>query len=166
MEGELKKTIRTFMRAYGKTLHNKLGLTQDDIMNDVREQVWKGLVMHSNSKKANRHTYLCNIIENRFLTLYKKSTIPKHNAIQYYADVFSVKDIDTRYTETNMTGLSLIEIREEFMEKLMLLDPAERVVYRCLLVGEGFAEMEKATGLPRTQINKLIAAISQKTKSK
>ena len=161
------RQVADYMEKFSATIENKLGLTRDDLMNDVREQIWKGLLTHSHAdnpyrKKANLKTYLDTIIKNRFLLLYKQSTLRKYNSIEYYSDASQASGAKSEFLEVEETGESLLERRQEFMKDLVLLSNEDRAIMKDLVLGYSIAEMMARTGLSRTQV---IGAINRVQKA-
>jgi hypothetical protein len=141
MEGILEPTITFHINKYAKNLGEKLGMDEDDLLNDVREQIWKGLLSHDKSKPASEYTYLSFIIANRFKTLAKRSSLPKHNCVQYYADVYSASGIEEEDLIDNTTGEALLEARQQLAIYLSLLNETDREIYGFLVHGYSLDEM-------------------------
>lgn len=168
LTGELKDTIKYHLGKYGKTFERKLGLTRDDLLNDMREQIWKGLLTHSPSGGANLKTWLNRLISNRFLVLLKRSTIQKHNSVDYYGDVFSTTGIDDETLMTEETGETIFEKRQIIAQEFESLNKEEKLIYFDMTQGRGLSEMVekrkmsplKVTGM----INKLSAMIASRIK--
>lgn len=151
-------TVSIYTDKFGATLERKLGLTEDDLRNDMREQIWKGLLSHDKNGQANLKTYLNTIIKNRFLVLYDRSTLRKYNSIDYYADAFSATGVTSDYTETDETSESLFEKRQEFMRDLIILSEKDRTVFKDLILGFSLSEMVKRNNMP---LNEVIGAIKR-----
>jgi molybdopterin converting factor small subunit len=152
LEGELKSTVKYLIAKYGKTFERKLGLSKDDLMNDVREQIWKSLLTHKPSGKANLKTYANNVINNRFKVLLKRSTIPKYNKIDYYGDVFSTAGIDQEHLVTEETGETIFEKRQVILQELDALTDPEKYVYVDLIQGRGIDEIVTLRKMNRVQV--------------
>jgi hypothetical protein len=165
---ELKDTVEYYIKKYGKTFSRRLGLTRSDLLNDVREQIWKGLLTHDPSKPANRKTYMNTLIKNRFGVLLKRAEIKKYKNVTYYADVFTSTGLESEFI-TEETGETVFERRQVIMNDLAMLGDDDRRVYMQLLLGSGMDEMEKATGLPRPKvigaINRIDTMIRNRPKS-
>lgn len=146
---ELRETVSTYLSKYGKTLDQKLGLTRDDLMNDIREQVWKGLLTHNPKGRANLKTYLNTLIKNRFGVLFKRSKIKKNNMVNYYADVYSTTGIEEEHLITEETGETVFMRRQLIMQDLNYLSPQDRMVYQELVLGNRLEEMVKSLKLQR-----------------
>lgn len=159
MKEDLRSTIAAFVKSYGKTLHQKLGLEKDDLENEIREQVWKGLLTHNPRAGANIKTYLNNLIKNRFLTLYRRSTIKKNNMVNYYADVFATPGIDEDHLMTEENGETVFMQRQVIMHAQAALGEADRTIYEDLLLGKNLEEMMKAHGLTRVKLIESITRI-------
>jgi DNA-directed RNA polymerase specialized sigma24 family protein len=158
IDTELKDTVAYFIGKYGKTCENKLGLTRDDLLNDIREQVWKGLLTHDKDKRANLKTYLNRLIKNRFGVLLTRSTIPKYSNVDYFADVYTSTGIDEEHLITEDTGETVFERRQIIMQDMATLGPQDRWIYGDLLLGRSLDEMVNAHKLPRV---KVIASINR-----
>lgn len=135
------RQVADYLDKFGATIERKLGLTEDDLMNDMREQVWKGLLTHKGNGLANLKTYLNTIIKNRFLLLYNRSTLKKYNSVDYYADAFSATGVGKEYAETEETGETLFEKRQEFMKNLVMLSTRDREIFKDLILGFNLSEM-------------------------
>lgn len=168
LAGELKETLRHFIGKYGKTFERKLGLTRDDLMNDMREQVWKGLLTHSPNGGANLKTWLNKLINNRFLVLLRRSTIQKHNSIDYYGDVFSTTGIDDDSLITEETGETIFEKRQVIMQEIESLSYEDKFIYMDLILGKSLSEMVSQRKIPKMQvisaINRIDDLIKRRTK--
>lgn len=146
------RQIADYLDKFGATIERKLGLTEDDLMNDMREQIWKGLLTHKKSGQANLKTYLNTIIKNRFLVLYDRSTLRKYNSVEYYADAFSATGVNKEFSETEETGESLLQKRQEFMRDLVVLSDRDRSIFRDLILGFNLNEMVKRNKAPITEV--------------
>jgi DNA-directed RNA polymerase specialized sigma24 family protein len=156
---DLKDTVKHYVQKYGKTLERKLGLTKDDLLNDMREQIWKGLLTHNPNGRANLKTYLNKLITNRFGVLYKRSTIQKYNTIQYYADVFTTSGIDEESLITEETGETVFERRQIVMQDQARLSKTDRLIYESLILGRNLEEMTQVHKLPRSMVIRAINRI-------
>jgi DNA-directed RNA polymerase specialized sigma24 family protein len=175
--GELKATISHFIRKYEDRLTYKLGIDRDDLMNDIRMQIWKGLISWSPDKKAKRYTYLSSIIEKRFRTLIRQAGTVKFSSISYYADPFTSKarEISEESTTTYESGEELLSRRQEQMQDYCAIDDVEPAnaeeekararklaIYQDLLQGAKISEMTKKHGVSRTEVVRLVNEISQR----
>lgn len=149
---DLRETIAFWMKKYAKTLQKRLGMTRADIMNDMREQIWKGLLTYDRSKGANVKTYMNHCIENRFKTLGERAETAKFKNVVHYADVYASTGTEEDYV-THDTPESVLEDRETIMQELARFTlESDRRIYVHLMLGDGFEDMEKTTGLPRPAI--------------
>ncbi len=151
------KQIADYFSEYGATIERKLGLTKDDIINDMREQIWKGLLTHNHKEsakcgQANLKTYLNLLIKNRFLLLYNRSTLKKYNSIDYYSDAFNATGISSEYSETEESGETLLEKRQELMKSLVLLSQKDRNIFKDLALGYNLSEMVERNKMPITEV--------------
>lgn len=163
IETDLKQTIGFYINRYKKTFDRKLGLTEDDLMNDIREQVWKGLLTWNAKGKANLKTYLNSLISNRFLTLLKKSSIDKYSSLEYYADAYAAASIDPDLTVTEDTGESVFERRQEMLkDKEVLSDDEEQKIFSDLILGYSIPEMMTRHKLARVKVISLINKINKR----
>lgn len=144
LQGELADTVAFYIRKYGQTFEEKLGLSEDDLLNDAREQIWKGLLSHNVNGAASIKTFLTFIIANRFKTLARKASLGKYNCVQYYADIFGVAGNDESVMMTEETGEAIYEARQQLAVYLTLLTEVDREIYTYLLQGYSLAEMVQA----------------------
>lgn len=166
MKGELRETVATYLKKYSVTLDQKLGLTRDDLLNDIREQVWKGILTHNPAGRANRKTYLNTLIKNRFGVLFKRSKITKNNMVNYYSDVFSTTGIEEEYLVTEETGETIFMRRQMIKDDLKRLAPEDRLVYGELLLGNRLEEIMKNLGLTRPAATGAIMRIDEMTRKR
>lgn len=152
MQNELRETVSTYLKKYGHTLDQKLGLTRDDLLNDIREQIWKGLLTHSPSGRANLKTYLNTLIKNRFGVLFKRSKILKNNMVNYYSDVYATTGIEDEHLITEETGETLFMQRQVIMQHQAALCVQDRIIYEELLLGNNLHEIESKLELTRPVI--------------
>jgi DNA-directed RNA polymerase specialized sigma24 family protein len=158
MKGELSSTIRHYIRKYGATFDRKLGLAKEDLENEIRMEIWKGILSY-NKSKAKLKTYLNRLIHNRFLTLYARSELGKNNMVDYFADVFATERVCESDKVTYENAESILEQRESVMEGLMgLQSELEFAIVRDLIVGETLTSMEQKHKVPRAVV---IAAITK-----
>lgn len=150
LRNELKDTISFWTKKFANTFARHLGLTRADIMNEMRERIWKGLLTYDKSKGANVKTYMNRIIENRFKELAKRCEAPKYKNLTHFADVYASTGFDAHLVSED-TPESVFEQREELMIRLASLNQFEsdRVVLMHLAMGHGLDDMEEATGLSR-----------------
>lgn len=158
MSTTVKSTIEVFMSRYSKTIGEKLGLDADDLKNDMREQVWKGLITFSKNGKANIRTYLNRLIENRFNLLISKCNIKKYKNIEYFSDIFESGHHTNENFITEETGETLYEKRERFIEFTTRLPHPYKEIYLDLTQGFSINELGKRHSLSRIET---IAAINK-----
>lgn len=141
---DIKSDLRYYLKRYSKILGERLGMNEDDIINDVREQIWKALITWKPNGKANKKTYCLSIVSRRFYTLLKKTDAEKNNMVLYYADVFSSVEAnaDTEGAHQD-SGEVLMMRREESLKDLQTLNELEQVVYPALLQGCSVSEIIK-----------------------
>lgn len=151
LKTELRDVINYYVGKYGRTLERKLGLRKEDLMNDMREQIWKGLLTHDPKKSAARKSYIYGLIKNRFNTLLERSNKRKYNSVEYFADIWATTGIAREYRETDETPETVFELREAMMRETYSLTAFERVVYFDLVCGRSLAEMAK-----RHQVDRVI----------
>ncbi len=156
---DLKDAIHTYLSRYSRVLDQKLGLTREDLMNDIREQVWKGIITHNPSGKANLKTYLNTLIKNRFGVLFKRSTLKKNNMINYYADVYALDNLEEEHLISEETGETLFIQRQSIMRDLGALSDFDQTVYQELRQGKTLDEMEQSLCTPRSCITGAIIRI-------
>lgn len=162
MQVGLKKIIDQFVGKYADTFNNKLGMTEEDLLNDMREQIWKGLLTWNKAGKTKLSTYLICLIKNRFNTLLDKSTVGMRSRMDYYSDVFSSVIEGSDGSETQDTGEALFLHRQEIMRDRDSLEPAEREIYMDLLMGYSIAEMMTKHDLSRMEVITSIKSINQR----
>lgn len=142
MQGELASTIRHFIRKYGGTLERKLGLSKEDLENEIRLEIWKGLLTFD-PKKAKLKTYFDRLIKNRFHTLYVRSELGKNNMVDYYADVFGIDRMQESDYITYDTAETFLEHRETVMQGLVDLTDLEFAIVQDIVAGENLQTMSK-----------------------
>jgi hypothetical protein len=152
MEVEYKEAIASYIRKYGQIFERRLGMTRDDMLNDFREQIWKGLVTYDPAKKANKRTYLNNVMKNRIGVLLRRTSITKYNSIDYYADIWSTPGVESENLETNDTPESIFAYREILMKVNYSLSAFDKLVNADLIEGRSLEEMEKRHRVPRSEI--------------
>lgn len=151
MKNEMHQTIATYLGRYAHTIEQKLGLTIDDLLNDIREQIWKGLITHNPKGAANIKTYLNTLIKNRFGVLFKKSKIQKNNMVYYYDSIGDGSAFESeQFTEE--TGETVFLERELFTRNLSLLSESDQLIYEDLRLGKSLEEMCRLHKLPRPQV--------------
>lgn len=150
MKTDLRDTVSTYLSKYSKTLDAKLGLSKEDLKNDIREQIWKGLLTHNPQGRANLKTYLNTLIKNRFGVLFKRSKIKKNNMVQYFAELSNCGSIEDHYMVTEETGETIFMRRQVIMEDQLNLLPQDRMIYEDLLLGRNLQEITAAHKLPRS----------------
>lgn len=123
MEHLVANDIELSIKKYSDTFSKKLGLTEDDLLNDIREQIWKALLTHDPKGGANFKTYVKRLIDYRFQTLLAKSYRKKHSCTDYYADVFgdTLSGAEENTYITEETGETLFERRSHHMKNLETL---------------------------------------------
>ena len=84
----LSDHIRVVLIKYGPILNDRLGMNQDDLINEIRVQIWKGLLVYDASKGASMKTYLKKLIANRVSVLLKKAFCKKNRLVDYYSDIY------------------------------------------------------------------------------
>lgn len=161
MKGELAPTVRYFLRKYGATFERKLGLAKEDLENEIRLEVWKGLLSY-NKSKSKMKTYMNRLIKNRVLTLYSRSELGKNNMIDYFADVFATERVSEEDKMTFDNAEAILERRETMMEGLLGLDnDLEFNIVRDLISGENLATMERKYKVTRVELVAVIVKIDK-----
>ncbi len=164
MAGDLRDTINHYIGKYWRTFERRLGITKDDLLNDIREQIWKGVLTHKPNGKANLKTYLNRLINNRFLVLLKKSSIDKNNFLDYYGDLFSSTGIEEETLVTEETGETIFEKRQVIIQDMAALSDADKLVYVDLILGKSIQDIMTERKLPRIQVIGMINRIDEMIK--
>ena len=159
LNNELRDTVKYYVNKYGDTFERRLGLMADDLVNDMREQIWKGILTFKKRGAANFKTYLNNIIKNRFLVLLKRSSIKKNSSVDYFADVFAASGIDRAYVEAEDTSETLLQRRQELQADLAGLPESYGKILADLLAGYSLADMEKRHDMTRPEVTTAVNAI-------
>lgn len=157
MVEDLHRTITYYVSKYKVSFNVKLGMNEDDIMNDIRLQIYKGLLMRTEGGPANRKTYMDHVIKNRFSTLSQRITRNKYAATEYYGvvDASVIGDADSQErTVDNNTGEYLLQRRQEFVmnNKVIEHDPLQVKIIQGLLAGLSVSEMAAIHKLPAHMI--------------
>lgn len=161
---EMKSTVKHYVDKYSKTFERKLGLTKDDLVNDIREQVWKALLTHQENREAGLKTYVTTIIKNRFLVLLDRSNLKKHNSVDYYPNTASLSDVGKEHLETEETGETILEMRQEYVKHLVTLTKLERVIYQDLVLGFTLNEMVRKNKMSLSDVITSIKKIDDSLK--
>lgn len=155
---DMKKLIDFCINKYGLLINNKIGMDRDDLLNDVRFQIWKGLSTFKANKKIQLTTYLSNIITYRFKTLANKSNKKKHLSYVFMSSVESVID-DSKTTEATENSPDFLIQRQQYLDKIsMYLKDNEKLVYYDLRLGHNLTEMAKKHN---TSISRIIAIVNK-----
>ncbi len=156
METLVPDKIEMHLAQCGDTLERKLGLMKDDLVNEIREQVWKALITWRPDGGANLKTYVKGIIDKRFIVLLKKSRGIKFNFIEHHADVFAGV---VEETVTEETAETVFERRHEFMKHLACLGERDRRVLMGLVQGYLVTELIEHTGMSRVEVIRAVNRI-------
>lgn len=154
MQNELKSTIDHNLHKYGVTIERRMGLMRDDLLAEVRECIWKGIVTFKKTGDANFKTYINSCVNNRFKTLARLSQTKKATSLDYYDDVYDSVGVMESYTLD--TGEIAFERKQKFEKYLNALSGFERTVLSKMIVGSTLSEIEDKTKAPRS---KVIAAV-------
>lgn len=156
MENVVPTHVECVVNQFGDILNSKLGMNEDDILNDIREQVWKALLNFSPKGGASLKTYTKKLIDNRFKLLLSRSNSKKYSSLDYQADPFS--NIDTDMLITEETGETLYERRLEQYKILSELPQVNSMILQDLISGYDIQEMMRKNNMSRSDI---IASINQ-----
>lgn len=159
LRNEMSSTMSFYLNKYGMNIERRLGLTKDDLENDAREQIWKGLLTYSPCGGANLKTYLNNLLRNRFNTLLERSRKKKNNMVDYYSDAWSTPGIDPEHTETDETPETIMAERETLINLSYQLNGLELAIHGDIMFGRNIAEMEKRHKASRVAISAAIQKI-------
>lgn len=152
MNVEYRNAIAGYIRKYGERFERKLGITKDELVNEIRFEIWKGLATYDASKGANKRTYLNNVMKNRMGVLLDRCETKKYSLVDYYGDVFSTAGIDRELLETEETPESIFAYRELLMKVNVALSPFDRLINADLMEGRSLEEMEKLHRRERSEI--------------
>lgn len=159
MENLVRDNIEANLKVYAVTLENRLGLTKDDLLNDIREQLWKALITFNPHGGANLSTYCRRLIENRFGVLLKQAGRHKYTSVEYHANVFSSGIINEDQLVSEETGETIFERRHEFMKDLAHLNESDRILYSAIEQGHGLSELSKLTGKTVVEVTAAVKRI-------
>lgn len=158
LQNDLKATIESLYSKYGEAFDHKLGMSKDDIINDMRIQIWKGLLNFKPERNVRLKTYLDNLVKNRFNTFRRRASLKKYNSVDYFKNVFNQDGVTQEHFQTEETGETILERRQELMGDLVLLTDTERKVLSDLILGFTLDEMVKRNAL---QLREVIACINR-----
>lgn len=161
LKKELKKTVDIIVFKHLSYLENTLGYNKDDLLNDIRVAVWKGLLTYDSSKKVLLTTYLVNIINNMVSTLRTRANSNKNTFLRFYADVHD-SDVAESDLVTEETGELIFERRQECLNDLKALSDEDEKIYRALAIGDSISKIMDDNGLKRHEaIGKIKNIISR-----
>ena len=158
LETDLKATIESMYSKYGEAFDHKLGMSKDDIINDMRIQIWKGLLNFRPERNVRLKTYLDNLVKNRFNTFRRRASLKKYNSVDYFKNVFSHDGVDQEHFKTEETGETILERRQELMKDLVSLTDGERRILSDLILGFTLDEMVQRNKL---QLSEVISSINR-----
>lgn len=159
LQNELKTTIESIYNRNSMVFNHKLGMTKDDILNDMRMQVWKGLLTFKPELKIKLSTYLDNIIKNRFNTFRRRASLKKYNSLDYFKTLISHDGVDQEHFITEETGETILERRQELMKDLVSLTEKETKVMADLMVGFTLHEMARRNSITTNELVGIINKI-------
>jgi len=152
LETLVPDTVEVHLKKCSATLERKLGLMPDDLLNNIRVQIWKALLTYAESNRTRLRTYVNKIIENEFKVLLRRASLKKYNSVEYYADVFTSTGIDQDHFFTEETGETIFERRTEFEKIEAMLSDVDRLILAGLSEGQTIAELTKLTQRSRIEI--------------
>lgn len=153
--------MKAYLKKYRAIFERKLGMNDDDILNDLREEVWKALLTFRPEAGVKLTTYVNKLIHNRIYELYKKCTLKKHSHLDYFSDVFSIKTTNNEEFQTDETPQTIFEVRERWKQKLADRSHVDQLVISGVLSGMDLTAMEKKFQIDRVTLTRSIKEIAE-----
>lgn len=150
MNNELKSTIDFNLIKYGPLIERRKGLDRGDLLSEVRECIWKGLVTFKSNGTANIKTYLNHCVNNRFKTLARLSQTRKATSLDYHENVYETAGVSEEATYDN--GESHYASVEQSERTLVELPAFERMIFGDILQGRTLEEIGTNHTLPRSKV--------------
>lgn len=148
----VKPTIDYYMSKYAAIIENRIGMTADDVTNEMNVEIWKAVLSYCPNKKANIKTYTKRLVKNRFKSLLRQSKLKKYNSLTYFSNVFESPGVDPNSFVDESTGESFFEKRNEFHKTMSYLSEPDRIILSGLMEGHDFGKLAELTGKPVIEI--------------
>ncbi len=162
INNELSYIVNRHINSYKKAACDTFGWDRDDLLQYVRESVWKGLATFDRSLGYKVETYICSILSRSFFNLSKKCKTKKHSMTKMFCpdELFETEEMmfhDTgedwvRYGQSFGVLLGNMEVKEQ---KIMVL---------YLVHGKDITEMSEELKIKRTEVVRNIKTLKQKIK--
>lgn len=163
---EIGGSVDHYWKKYGQTIERRLGFQKDDIMNLMREEIWKGLITFRSNGKANIITYLNTLIRNRFNTLLDRTRKMKFSSVEYFGNVWSAPGVTEEMVETSHTPEALLVLRESVLQEHFALTDFERLIYADLMYGRNLREMVQKHKAPTLNVVAAVLRIDHLTRER
>ena len=103
---ESRFPLLQLLKSYKNAINDKLGVTPEDIINELRAKAWAAQADWRRDGQANLRTYMNTVVRNHMLVLAKQIGFDKYAKIEFQPVYDTVFEVDT------LTPERLLIIRE------------------------------------------------------
>lgn len=153
LKDELSYIVNKYIRAYSYAVYDTFGWTPEDLMQNVRVLLWKGLATFSDAANVKKTTYLNAILRNYFLTVSKKCKSKRNSQAKLTSVGEVYDDFEERMEEATDTIIASMTA-ETYKKFVQTLHPFEAEVFDlCFLIGHEPMEVAKMLGVSPRRVN-------------
>jgi len=150
IQNEMKYIVNKYIYKYRKAVFDTFGWDTDDLLQQVRLVLWKGVATFDTSKKAKIETYCSTMLYYAFLNISKKCKTYKHSLSKLYCPEEMFESEELIFYETGEDWVRYAQSFKVLMNTLT--DNEQKVIVRYLVHGESTIDISKQTKIKKTEV--------------
>lgn len=162
MKDSMKFIVWKYVYNYREAVYQTFGWDDDDLLQFIREQLWKGVATFDPSKNFKIETYCSSILYKQFANLSKQCQTNKHSLSKLYCpeELF-----DSEETTVEETPEDWLNYAQKFRVLWDSLDEQEtKILARYLAKGESATKMAESTGYKKTEVIRILKDLKERLK--
>jgi DNA-directed RNA polymerase specialized sigma24 family protein len=161
IRGDMSYIVNKYIRKYKTSAYDVFGWTPEDLLQQIRIVMWKGLATFQPEKKFKITTYLSVILLNYFLSLSKKCRSNKNAKAKLYCveEVYETVEEPSEHIDAEML-LDAQQNTQYFMDKLTLVERFVMPFFEDEPIS--ISALANKSGLSKKESGRIIQSIKRK----
>lgn len=157
IKDEMSYIVNDYISKYRHACADTFGWDRDDLMQHIRESLWRGVATFNPNYGYKIETYLSSILKKSFLNLSRKCKTKKHSLTKLYCPEDLYESGEMIFNET---GEDWVRYSQNFSVIVGKMNSKEqKIMVRYLVYNETVEKIAKSTKFKKTEIVRCLKSI-------
>jgi RNA polymerase sigma factor (sigma-70 family) len=160
---EMAYIVNQYIVKYNHAVADTFGWDRDDLLQNIRMAMWKGVATFNPDYGFKIETYLSSILSKTFSNISRQCKTQKHSRTKLYCPENFYESEEIIFRET---GEDWVRYAQSFAVLMGTLNRKEqKVMVRYLIHGETTSEISEKSKIKKTEVVKILKEIKEKIKN-